>query len=166
MQVLVSLVLSGLALLPQERDPEARRQMAQKMMEASFHLNSVFDKDIEARVPVEELDLPQRARARFDENGDGFVTFAEYEAMAKRSPARPVPPRDRSDFTHLNDEGFPLNVDPKIVSADDVELGDDDLVMGVVIGDEPRAYPVNYMNGPYNEVVNDELGGRAIAPSW
>ena len=38
--------------------------------------------------------------------------------------------------------------------------------MGVVINGQARAYPVNYMNGPNNEVVNDELGGELIAPSW
>ena len=75
-------------------------------------------------------------------------------------------PRDRSDFTHLNEDGFPLNVDPTIVSAEDAEIGEGDMVMGVVINGEARAYPLNYMNGPYNEIVNDELGGVPIAPSW
>jgi len=75
-------------------------------------------------------------------------------------------PRDRSTFTHLKEEGYPLNVNPEIVAAADAEIGGTDMVMGVVIGDEARAYPLNYMNGPYNEIVNDQLGGVAIAPSW
>ncbi len=74
--------------------------------------------------------------------------------------------RDRSDFTMLREEGFPLNIDPKIVSADEAPIEDGDIVMGIVHNGEARAYPVNYMNGPFNEVVNDELGGTAIAPSW
>ena len=75
-------------------------------------------------------------------------------------------PRDRSDFTMLREEGFPLNIDPKIVNASEAEIEDADMVMGVVINGEARAYPVNYMNGPTNEIVNDMLGGQAIAPSW
>ncbi len=47
-----------------------------------------------------------------------------------------------------------------------IAQGDGDMVMGVVLNGETRAYPVNYMNGPTNEVVNDKLGGQAIAPSW
>ena len=75
-------------------------------------------------------------------------------------------PRDVSEFTHLDENGFPLNVDPKIVSASEAGIGASDMVMGVVIGGEARAYPLNYMNGPFNEIVNDQLGGIPIAPSW
>ena len=74
--------------------------------------------------------------------------------------------RDRSTFTFLNEEGFPLNVNPEVVSASDADIGDDDIVLGVVIRGQARAYPVNYMNGPTNEVVNDTLGGKPIASSW
>ena len=87
---------------------------------------------------------------------------ASGEAPQGRGPTN----RDRSDFTMLSEEGFPLNVDPEIVAASEAEIGDDDIVMGVVINGQARAYPVNYMNGPNNEVVNDELGGELIAPSW
>ena len=51
--------------------------------------------------------------------------------------------RDRSDFTMLRDSGFPMNLEPEIVSASDADIGDDDIVMGVVINGEARAYPVN-----------------------
>jgi hypothetical protein len=57
-------------------------------------------------------------------------------------------------------------VNPLIVTATEAELADDDLIMGAVINGEARAYPVNYMNGPFNEVVNDQLGGLPIAPTW
>ena len=75
-------------------------------------------------------------------------------------------PRDRSEMMHINERGYPLNVNPEIVSAGDTPMADEDIVMGVVIGGEARAYPVNYMNGPRNEVVNDRLGGTAIAATW
>ena len=119
MKTLLFLVLPVAASASQDVDP-------QKMMGARFHLNSVFDKNMDAKVPVADRGLPESAAAR----------------------------------------GYPLNVDPEIVTADQVDFGDEDIVMGIVINGEARAYPVNYMNGPYNEVVNDELGGQAIAPSW
>ena len=74
--------------------------------------------------------------------------------------------RNRLEFVNLREEGFPLNVNPEHVSAADAPLQDGDMVMGIVLGGEARAYPVNYMGGPTNEVVNDTLGGQAIAPSW
>ena len=162
MKTFFFLLLPALLSAAQGPNPE----MMQKMMEARFHLNGVFDKDIKARVPVGDLGLPEKAAARFDANGDGYVVFDEYTKMMQRSASGPAEPKDRSDFTHLRKGGFPLNVDPEIVAADNVEIGDEDMVMGVVINGEPRAYPVNYMNGPFNEIVNDELGGEAIAPSW
>lgn len=162
MKTLFLLLLPALLWAAQGLNPE----MVEKMKEARFHLNGVFDKDIDAKVSVGDLGLPEKAVARFDANGDGSVTFDEYTKMMQRSARGPAEPKDRSDFTNLRKGGFPLNVDPEIVAADDVEIGDEDMVMGVVINGEPRAYPVNYMNGPFNEIVNDELGGEAIAPSW
>lgn len=166
--MLLLLMLSAVAGASQEPDPDsnARREMAMKMMEAGFHLNGVYDKDMDARVPVEALNLPESALRQIDTNGDGVITFDEYEAMSRRGAGGPVEPADRSAFTSLKDGGYPLNLDPEIVAAEDCDIGDDDLVMGVVVNGEARAYPVNYMNGPYNEVVNDKLGGQAIAPSW
>ena len=43
-------------------------------------------------------------------------------------------------------------------------LDDDDLVLGVEIGGESRAYPVGTLNG--REMVNDEVGGVPILVSW
>ncbi len=152
-------------LLPSQAEEKSERPMAERMMEARFHLQEVFDKDLSARVPLAELNLPTEAARRFDADGDGFVTFQEIERLEKVAP-EPQAPRDRSEFTLMREEGFPLNVEPEIVPADQAPIGDDDIVMGIVVNGEARAYPVNYMNGPYNEVVNDELGGEAIAPSW
>jgi hypothetical protein len=69
-------------------------------------------------------------------------------------------------FVHLEEKGFPLNINPEIIAANEADIDDGDMVMGIVINGEARAYPVNYMGGPTNEVVNDRLGGQAIAPSW
>ena len=53
-----------------------------------------------------------------------------------------------------------------IVAASAAALRETDIVLGVALGGEARAYPVSLMWGPEHEVVNDTLGGRAIATTW
>ncbi len=48
----------------------------------------------------------------------------------------------------------------------DQTLNPAELVIGVVLGNEARAYPVNMLTGPRREIINDRLGGRAIAATW
>lgn len=70
--------------------------------------------------------------------------------------------------------GLPSLDDPQVMTADDVDamnradhakfLVPGDRVIGVAIGDAARAYPVRMLN--WREVVNDRLGGRAIAVSY
>ena len=43
---------------------------------------------------------------------------------------------------------------------------DGELVLGIVINGEQRAYPINIMTGPDREIFNDELGGRKITATW
>jgi hypothetical protein len=74
--------------------------------------------------------------------------------------------RDQSTYTNLRDEGYPVRTGLEIVAADDAELRDDDMILGVVIGKRARAYPVNLMWEPENEVLNDTLGGAAITATW
>jgi hypothetical protein len=49
--------------------------------------------------------------------------------------------------------------------ADDA-LEPSELVIGVTAGKEARAYPVNMLTGPSREILNDTLGGKAIAATW
>ena len=142
---------------PGAKSEEERRE---RMMAAWDEIVETFTGDPDAAISAAKIDADIAARLDADE--DGTITGDEYRDYRKRMSR----PRDRSDFTHIEEGGFPLNLDPEIVPAGEAGLDDDDIVMGVVIGDEARAYPVNYMNGPYNEVVNDTLGGTPIAPSW
>lgn len=45
-------------------------------------------------------------------------------------------------------------------------LGEAELVLGVTVNGVSRAYPINMLTGPQREVINDTLGGRAIAATW
>ena len=49
--------------------------------------------------------------------------------------------------------------------ADDT-LHESELVLAVTVGEQSRAYPINMLTGPEREILNDTLGGRAIAATW
>ena len=63
---------------------------------------------------------------------------------------------------------FPAITKPKIVTVDEAKrfVEGNELVLGVVIGQEARAYPINMLTNPTREIINDRLGGRAIAATW
>lgn len=46
------------------------------------------------------------------------------------------------------------------------QVADNELVLGVVVAGQSRAYPINMLTGPQREIINDELGGQAIAATW
>ncbi len=60
-------------------------------------------------------------------------------------------------------------VDPEIGTLEEADgkvVKDEELVLGVVVGREARAYPINTLTGPRREIINDRLGGRSIAATW
>jgi hypothetical protein len=74
--------------------------------------------------------------------------------------------RDQSRYTELREPGFPLKTGLQFVPAARAGLRDDELVIGVALGGEARAYPVNLMWEPVQESLNDTLGGRPIVATW
>lgn len=63
---------------------------------------------------------------------------------------------------------FPVIREVPIEPAEtgDTTLNPRELVLGVQIGDHARAYPINMLCGPRREIINDTVGGRAIAATW
>ena len=64
---------------------------------------------------------------------------------------------------------FPAITNVPVVSAaaaDEHVVRDKELILGVTINGESRAYPINMLTGPRREIINDQLGGRAIAATW
>lgn len=61
---------------------------------------------------------------------------------------------------------IPAIDDPEFVSgADaDAQMSAEEPVLGVVIGGEARAYSLWQLDA--HEIVNDDIGGRAIAATW
>ena len=54
--------------------------------------------------------------------------------------------------------------EPDFVEASDSPLQEDELVMGVAIQGEAKAYPVTVLR--FREMVDDELGGLPILVTW
>ena len=61
---------------------------------------------------------------------------------------------------------FAAIVDAPFVSAEKAGIEDNELVLGVTIGEHSRAYPINMLTRPTREIINDKLGDRAIAATW
>ena len=73
-------------------------------------------------------------------------------------------PRDEIRGGALKD-GIPSLTNPKLLAAADVDfLESDDRVIGVVFGDDARAYPLKILE--YHEVVNDHVGGIPLAVTY
>jgi hypothetical protein len=80
-------------------------------------------------------------------------------------PTRPVA-EFRPERHILPEEPFTEFPIVPVAKAKDV-LQPAELVLGVTIGDESRAYPLNVLvEVPRRKVVNDTLGGQAIVATW
>lgn len=66
------------------------------------------------------------------------------------------------------DRPFPAIVNPPNIPSDEADelLRDEELVIGVTIAGQSRAYPVNMLTRPHREIFNDTLAGRAIVVTW
>ncbi len=64
--------------------------------------------------------------------------------------------------TDVKIEEVPVN--PPTISAEQSQLPDDDLVLGVVAGGRAMAWPIRYL--AQFEVVNDTVGGTPLTPTW
>ncbi|RMG35505.1 MAG: DUF3179 domain-containing protein [Planctomycetota bacterium] len=55
-----------------------------------------------------------------------------------------------------------------IVSAAEANriLNPEELVLGVALDKQARAYPINMLTGPRREIINDTFAGRPIAATW
>jgi hypothetical protein len=57
-------------------------------------------------------------------------------------------------------DGIPPVYDPQFASAEEAPLLDDELVMGIALDGEAKAYPVTVLR--FREMVDDELAGIPI----
>ncbi len=107
---------------------------------------------------VAQATQPEREKNPFDSDilvdtfgyGPDTPSLVNYDELYQGCPQR---------------DCIPSIDDPKYVAADDADfLGEDELIMGVNINGEQRAYPARIMD--YHEIVNDTIAGQPIAVTW
>jgi len=116
--------------------------------------------------------------------GISAVALALGGAGAADDATPAQPPTDEAEFSVTDDgtrytvhpsrlrQGCPGGTDcipsiddPSFQSADEAAwLADEDLVIGIEVNDEARAYPLRILN--VHEIVNDEVGGRPVAVTY
>ncbi len=74
--------------------------------------------------------------------------------------------RELEIVTVLPQDAIPATFDPQFVSAaeTDAQLAPEDLVLGVSVEGDHRAYGVAFLSS--REVVNDVIGGVPLAVTW
>ncbi len=71
---------------------------------------------------------------------------------------------ERNSMRAAPRDAFPVLDNPKMTSAAEAKIKNDAWVIGVVVKNEAKAYPVRVMG--VHELVNDTCGGEPIAASW
>ncbi|MEE2752982.1 MAG: DUF3179 domain-containing (seleno)protein [Candidatus Latescibacterota bacterium] len=96
-----------------------------------------------------------------------FLLVAACSGLEEKTEVKLAPPpEDKTGFTYIKPGGFAINYNKETVPAEKVDMGESDIVLGIELDGEARAYPVNFMTGPLNEVINDHLGSKNIAVTW
>jgi hypothetical protein len=94
----------------------------------------------------------------------GAETVTVLDTSAGRTPASDAT-IDLKMITILGRDGIPAILDPVFASQGaETKMDPSERVIGVSINGENRAYPINLMSR--HEIVNDTVGGMAIAVTW
>ena len=87
------------------------------------------------------------------------------EQAGRKKPDVPTVGTPPEGYEQLLPRGkIPAINDPDYVNADDAEIGDDAMVLGVIIEGTPIAYSLNLLSN--HEVVNDSVGKTNFAAVW
>lgn len=87
--------------------------------------------------------------------GSGGLGYAQSVSSGEFNPQQVVSP-----FEPISDAPFIA------VSQVTDQVLDGELVLGLELNNEARAYPINMLTGPSREIINDTLGGIPIAATW
>lgn len=114
------------------------------------------------------------------ESGQGAITPDEQSQSSNpQSPTEPatgptvaadlINPRNYNFESYLppqliGPDGIRPIYEPRFVEAVDAPLNDDELIIGVALEGEAKAYPITVLR--FREMVNDELGELPILVTW
>ena len=93
-------------------------------------------------------------------------TPAPIDTPASTDTPAPDVERDLRIITLLPKDAIPAIFDPEFLTVEEADEWYDaeELVLGVEINGEARAYSIPFLSG--REIVNDTVGGRKIAVTW
>lgn len=91
---------------------------------------------------------------------DDLADYRTVPDHKKFSPRRVV-----SEFPPIQDPVLIKGANSEGANSED-KIHPSELVLGIEIEGESRAYPINMLTGPHREIINDALGGRSIAATW
>jgi len=160
-----ALLMATASVAPAQSSKDGRPQADSRGNRTNAIIRRIksYDRDGDGKVSKAEASdtLKRLYFDRADTNRDGFIDEAELnkfgEDLRRRGTGVRRPGRARGAI-----------VDAPFIPADKVtdQVTDKELVIGVVIDGRARAYPINMLTGPSREIINDMLGGRAIAATW
>ncbi len=91
----------------------------------------------------------------------GWSPHVEAQAIKAKAP------RDFNPRVLMKKHLRPIENAPFILATKVTDqVSDNELVLGVVVAGKSRAYPINMLTGARREIINDQLGGHAIAATW
>ena len=159
---------AGSTLTPGSTGPSAARSDA---VAGTVSPATATEEGLPTAVPVapEAAGVEDRPEVKVP-SGPGAEGTGSTDALPTETPraSSRVSKNFEIDFRQFDqriprDAIFPF-YDPEFVSADGADLDDGELVIGVEINGESRAYPVGPLN--YREMVNDRVGGVPILVTW
>ena len=144
--------------------------------EPSFEDDSPSAAEINAAAERSATEIARTAAA--DASKGALVAESEEQSSIPSDGASPIVPSPTSaPLTNPRVEVPDVSVnwllpwdgirpiyDPQFAPADEAALADDELVIGISIDGEAKAYPISVLR--FREMVNDELAGTPILVTW
>lgn len=123
--------------------------------------------DIDAE-PTDQLPSVDPAESELPANPAQPESTVKSDSISTVEPDL-INPRNHEFESYLPPQLLPLDgirpvYQPQFVDAADAPLNDDELVIGVSVAGEAKAYPITVLR--FREMVNDELGKLPILVTW
>jgi hypothetical protein len=115
-------------------------------------------------VPAPVTSLPSSPTSTPAEGSQRSQSKAGPTVSPGATNVRVEDPREYSFSPLLPFDAIRPVYDPQFASVSDAPLVDDELVIGIALNGEAKAYPITVLRS--REIVNDELGGIPILVTW
>ena len=96
----------------------------------------------------------------------GVILFVAVNAQAQRPKPKETIIDGHTMYTLMEPGGIPAIFDPEFMPVADADsfFYDEEPMLAISVGDEVKAYSTWHLD--HHEIVNDWIGGKAIAATW